>query len=481
MKIMGKNKLLSRWRKGDILLKIYEHCGKQGYWLRGKTYKWQFINGVEHLLPLSSANFYNEDCGCDATEYRVKEYFGMNGATPCDNDHYINPNKRIIWTNNDYNEWREAMIADMEEGETEDDFDYERYGEYCDVCLYDERANLDIEVDGIIVAFVNLGHAASTAGTGAMTALNAGTSSSVISWEPNSDSHTLIVVNSVAPDYSVTLTPILDENDDPTGLYSPVAYRGVTDIIDPAEDLRSIVNGTLTARNGTTYTNAVTPTIRTLEDNSVYTQFVQLLAGVTKFRVYIHKVIPMQAGLGGGSSNAAFTMKAVNQMLKLNATDDEIIDMAKTFGADIPFFVKCIPARCRGIGEIMEPIEIKNNYSVLIVKPSLGCSTKEVFAIADKKEYKYVDIDSVVKALKEGDDDLLAGVMGNSLEDAASSLVPEIQEIKATLKEAGFKLVLMSGSGSTVFALSTDSSLVKKVAKQLEDKYIVEVTKVIKK
>ena len=157
MKIMGKNKLLSRWRKGDILLKIYEHCGKQGYWLRGKTYKWQFINGVEHLLPLSSANFYNEDCGCDATEYRVKEYFGMNGATPCDNDHYINPNKRIIWTNNDYNEWREAMIADMEEGETEDDFDYERYGEYCDVCLYDERANLDIEVDGIIVAFVNLG------------------------------------------------------------------------------------------------------------------------------------------------------------------------------------------------------------------------------------------------------------------------------------------------------------------------------------
>lgn len=201
----------------------------------------------------------------------------------------------------------------------------------------------------------------------------------------------------------------------------------------------------------------------------------------TKFRVYIHKVIPMQAGLGGGSSNAAFTMKAVNQMLKLNATDDEIIDLAKTFGADIPFFVKCIPARCGGIGEIMEPIEIKNNYSVLIVKPSLGCSTKEVFAIADKKEYKYVDIDSVVKALKEGDDDLLAEVMGNSLEEAASSLVPEIQEIKATLKEAGFKLVLMSGSGSTVFALSTDASLVKKVAKQLEVKYIVEVTKVIKK
>ena len=201
----------------------------------------------------------------------------------------------------------------------------------------------------------------------------------------------------------------------------------------------------------------------------------------TKFRVYIHKVIPMQAGLGGGSSNAAFTMKAVNSMLKLNATDEEIIELASPLGADIPFFVKCVPARCKGIGEIMEPIEIKNNYSVLIVKPTSGCSTKEVFAIADKKEYKPVDIDTVVKALKNGDDDLLATAVGNSLEEAATSLVPEIKQIKDTLLASGFKIVLMSGSGSTVFALSTDSSLVKKVARSLEDKYTVEVTKIIKK
>lgn len=200
----------------------------------------------------------------------------------------------------------------------------------------------------------------------------------------------------------------------------------------------------------------------------------------TKFRVYIHKVIPMQAGLGGGSSNAAFTMKAVNSMLKLNATDEEIIELAAPLGADIPFFVKCEPARCKGIGEKINPIKIKNNYYVLIVKPTSGCSTKEVFAIADKKEYKPVDIDNVIKALEEGDDDLLAECMGNSLEDAAISLVPEIAQIKDTLKAAGLKLVLMSGSGSTVFALSTDASPLKKVAKQLEDKYIVELTKILK-
>ena len=200
----------------------------------------------------------------------------------------------------------------------------------------------------------------------------------------------------------------------------------------------------------------------------------------TKFRVYIHKVIPMQAGLGGGSSNAAFTMKAVCQMLKLNPTDEELMELAAPFGADIPFFIKCEPSRAKGIGEILEPIEVRNNYYCLIVKPSSGCSTKEVFAIADKSEYKPVDIDTVVRALKEGDDDLLADSIGNSLEDSAISLVPEIAQIKEALKAIGLKIVLMSGSGSSVFALSTDQSLIKKAAKQLEDKYLVEVTRVLK-
>ena len=201
----------------------------------------------------------------------------------------------------------------------------------------------------------------------------------------------------------------------------------------------------------------------------------------TKFRVYIHKVIPMQAGLGGGSSNAAFTLKAVNTMLNLGATEDELIELATPLGADIPFFIRCKPSRCKGIGEIMEPIEVKNNYYCLIVKPTEGCSTKEVFAIADKEPYEPVDIDNVIKALKDGDDDLLAASIGNSLEKAAMQLVPEIKQIKETLKNFGFKIVLMSGSGSTVFALSTDATLIKKAARQLEDKYFVEETRVIKK
>ena len=200
----------------------------------------------------------------------------------------------------------------------------------------------------------------------------------------------------------------------------------------------------------------------------------------TKFRIYIHKNIPMQAGLGGGSSNAAFTIKAVDQMLNLHVSEQEMIELATPLGADIPFFISCVPSRCRGIGEKVEPIEIKNNYYVLLVKPNIGCSTKEVFALVDQSEYIHPDIPTVLKALKEGDDELLANSIGNSLEAAAISLVPEIAQIKNALKERGLKIVMMTGSGSTVFALSTDVKLLKKIAKEFEDHYFVEVTKVLK-
>ena len=200
-----------------------------------------------------------------------------------------------------------------------------------------------------------------------------------------------------------------------------------------------------------------------------------------RFRVYIHKVIPMQAGLGGGSSNAAFTMKAVNSMLKLNISDEELIKLAAPLGADIPFFINCKPARCKGIGEKFTNVEVKNNYYVLITKPKSGCSTKEVFAIADQKPYTQFDIDKVQKALEEGDDETLANSIGNSLEEAAISLVPEIQELKDKLKELGLKIVMMTGSGSAVFAMSTDLGLLKKARKELEDDYFAEIAKVIKK
>ena len=199
-----------------------------------------------------------------------------------------------------------------------------------------------------------------------------------------------------------------------------------------------------------------------------------------KFRVLIHKVIPIQAGLGGGSSNAAFTMKAVNSMLKLGATDEELIELGKSLGCDIPFFIKCKPARVQGVGEILNPINVKNNYYVLIVKPEAGCSTKEIYALSDTFELKTCNLENVVKALEEGDDELLQANMYNALQEAAIKTVPQIQTIIDELKNKGLKIVQVTGSGSAVFALSTDKKLLIKVLKELEDKYEVEIARVLK-
>ena len=199
-----------------------------------------------------------------------------------------------------------------------------------------------------------------------------------------------------------------------------------------------------------------------------------------KFRILIHKVIPIQAGLGGGSSNAACSLKAVNELLNLGASDEELMEIGKTLGCDIPFFVKCKPARCKGLGEILEPIEIKNNYYVLIVKPEAGCSTREVYLAADSMDLPVCNVDNVIKALQEGDDDLLAASMGNALQAPAITLVPQIQTIIDELHDCGLKIVQQTGSGSAVFALSTDKKLLQRVLKQFDNKYQVELARVLK-
>lgn len=199
-----------------------------------------------------------------------------------------------------------------------------------------------------------------------------------------------------------------------------------------------------------------------------------------KFRITIHKNIPMQSGLGGGSSNAGAVINATNEYCKLNMTDEEKVDIATGLGADVPFFVFNKPARCRGIGEKLDFINVKNDYYALIVKPSQGCSTQQVYEVSDTMDLPIGDVEKVQRALETGDDDLLAESIFNSLEAPAISIVPEIQVIKNKLFAAGLKIVQMTGSGSAVFALSTDKKLIRAAAKMLEDQYLVEETKILK-
>ena len=184
------------------------------------------------------------------------------------------------------------------------------------------------------------------------------------------------------------------------------------------------------------------------------------------FRIHIHKRIPMSAGLGGGSSDAAATVRGIISLLKLKVVEQDIIKVCRSIGSDVPFFYKQIPARVRGTGEMLTPIKIAKPYYVLLIKPSAGLKTKKVFETYDQTTHETKDIDPVIRSLELGDSELLAQTMFNLLEDTSMQLCPEIAAIKQSLHEDGLSLVMMTGSGSTVFALSEQLHKLEKVTKK---------------
>ena len=196
------------------------------------------------------------------------------------------------------------------------------------------------------------------------------------------------------------------------------------------------------------------------------------------FVIRIHKEIPFAAGLGGGSSNAAAVMMAVDSMLRLKVSQPDLITIGAALGADVPFFLIDRPAKITGIGEIISPIKVAKSYECLIVKPATGLSTKSVFAVADNFPHAEIDTDGVIAALGTGDDKLLAASVGNDLFLPSISLLPEIGPLVSSLKADGFLIVSMSGSGSSVFALSDDAKKCKLMAKKYEKLgYVVCLTK----
>lgn len=146
---MGK--LIARYRFNNKLLKIYEskNC------LRGVVYTYKWNNGTYHLEKFAAASYLTKD------EQYVKEQMGMANARPVDTDELFDANHRVIWNNNDYDEWEKCMLEDYpDEASREEEnieISYERYMEDRDNDLYDERANLDVPVDGVIVCFADLG------------------------------------------------------------------------------------------------------------------------------------------------------------------------------------------------------------------------------------------------------------------------------------------------------------------------------------
>ena len=234
------------------------------------------------------------------------------------------------------------------------------------------------------------------------------------------------------------------------------------------------------------YTHIVSDTIerQVIKHNSIYRTHELLVSEYNydqNFIIRVHKEIPIYAGMGGGSSNAAAAFRYFMKRGKLKLSEEEQVKLCLKVGADVPFCLKNVPAHVEGIGEKVTPIKVKKQFSVLVIKPKQGLSTKDVFTACDKYELKHGNVKDVIKALEEGDEKLLAKSMFNSLEEVSIALCPEIVEIKEMLKKDGFKCVLMTGSGSCVYALTSNSTLAfSKYLKYEHKGYEVYLTKTAK-
>ncbi len=172
-------------------------------------------------------------------------------------------------------------------------------------------------------------------------------------------------------------------------------------------------------------------------------------------KIYILKNIPDGAGLGGGSSDAATVLIALNEIYNSHLSETELINIAVKIGADVPFFIIGGTCIAEGIGEKLTKIENKTNPYVLIYKPDFSISTKWVYENLKLNNKPSYNIDIIINDLQEGKVDFSNKIF-NYLENVSLSKYPEISNIKNTLRFLGADGSLMSGSGSSVFGIFFD-------------------------
>lgn len=176
--------------------------------------------------------------------------------------------------------------------------------------------------------------------------------------------------------------------------------------------------------------------------------------------IKVKKTIPSGAGLGGGSSNAATTLIALNQLWKTGLSSDELIVLGIKLGADVPFFLLGKNAFVSGIGEILTPIDIPEKYFVIIM-PDFHLSTKHVF--------EQLQLEHAGNILTNYSAEYLIASGENDLLSAAIKIEPQINKIMETLKS--YAKPMMTGSGSALYLTFDEKNIAKKVAKELSTSY----------
>ena len=201
----------------------------------------------------------------------------------------------------------------------------------------------------------------------------------------------------------------------------------------------------------------------------------------TGVSVHIEKHLPIAAGMGGGSSDCAAALRGMNRLFELGLSDEKLEELGVRLGADVPFLIKGGIALAEGIGEKLTTLPAFPACVLVIAKPDLGVSTKEVYEAFDSlKEVNHPDIGKLVKSLGNTNLKEIVKLLGNVLEEVTANKYKIIETIKTLLLENGAVFSMMTGSGPTVFGIFENSEQAEKACMNLrkqEGLELVEVTK----
>ena len=209
----------------------------------------------------------------------------------------------------------------------------------------------------------------------------------------------------------------------------------------------------------------------TNEDNLIY-RAAKLMFDTYSITGGVHiqlsKNIPIAAGMAGGSTDAAATMKGINRLYQLNIPTQELMRISVSIGADVPYCILGGTALAEGIGEILTPLAPAPSCHLLVAKPDINVSTKYVYEHLDASEtLSHPDINGIVDAINMGSLQGIIERLGNVLETVTVEAYPIISDLKKQMLELGAAGSLMSGSGPTVFGIYTDEKSVQNAYEQI--------------
>lgn len=209
------------------------------------------------------------------------------------------------------------------------------------------------------------------------------------------------------------------------------------------------------------------------EDNLIYKaaslmrERFQIAGGVS---VHLEKRIPVAAGMAGGSTDAACTMKAMNLLYDLGLSEEELCTLGVKIGADVPYCILGGTALSEGIGEVLTKLPPMPECVLLVAKPEIGVSTKEVYERIDRHEITdHPDVDGMQRAIAENDLDGVVKRLANVLATVTEEMHPVVQKIREVMLSQGALGSLMSGSGPSTFGIFESEEKARTAGEQIRE------------